>query len=290
MRPDELDEITSKFTPGISVLYGTFVSLTISILYRRQQSIQDHVTVESSLIATLERNVLSIFRNDEDSAIEASQCVADQIRTLVKSSRGKELMGIMYSDPYARVLELIEERENDLLKKDNDLGAQGAVISSTRDILKDLVKIRAQRLSEEALALPPTHFFILSVLTCLILLGYTVSTLPNVDINGVPSNESSLLFAVLCGTFVLFYNFTNDLNDAFAGVYQIRRSSTAAHLLQTKWLIANNPLLRGEVFFDEVKETGEGRVRIRSPGLGDMFVDGEGFYPSEDDIDDMMKE
>jgi hypothetical protein len=36
----ELDEIASKFTPGISILYGTFVSLTLSILYNRQTSIQ----------------------------------------------------------------------------------------------------------------------------------------------------------------------------------------------------------------------------------------------------------
>uniref|UniRef100_A0A7S4JUG4 ABC transmembrane type-1 domain-containing protein n=1 Tax=Odontella aurita TaxID=265563 RepID=A0A7S4JUG4_9STRA len=125
MDPDEFDAITSKFTPGISILYGTFVSLTISILYNRQQSIQERVSTEASLIALLERNLLSIFRADKNAAIEASQSIADQIRTLVKSSRGRELMGIMYSDPYARILELIEERELELFRKNNDLGAQG---------------------------------------------------------------------------------------------------------------------------------------------------------------------
>jgi len=206
--------------------------------------------------------------------------VADQIRTLVRGSRGQELMGVMYSDPYARILELIEEREYRLMQESNDLGAQGVVLGSARDILKDLVKTRAQRLSNEALALPPTHFFILTVLTLLILLGYTVSILPTVDLNGRPSQESSLLFAVLCAVYVLFYNFAYDINNAFQGVYQIRRSSTATNLLQTKFVIANHPLVGGEVDFDEVSEdSSTGDVLVRSPGLGDMMICKDGMYP-----------
>ena len=44
MQPEQLDDITSKFAPGISILYGTFVSLTLSILYTRQRDIQDNVS------------------------------------------------------------------------------------------------------------------------------------------------------------------------------------------------------------------------------------------------------
>lgn len=279
MPPEQLDEATSKFGPGISILYGTFVSLTLSILYNRQQDIQEQVSIESSLITLITRNMLSLFRKDRDSAVEAGQCAADQIRTLVRGSRGSELLMIMYSDPYSRMLELIECKEYELMDRDGDLGAQGVLIGSCRDVLKDLMKIRASRLNYEALALPPTHFFVLTVLTVLILIGFSISILPTVDERGAPSNESSILFGVLCTVYVLFYNFSNDLNNPFQGVYQIRRSSAASHLLEAKWLIANHPLLQGEVDFEEMEEEGNGDVLIRTPGIGDMLFEKSDIFP-----------
>ena len=43
MAPNQLDDITGRFGPGIAILYGTFTSLTnISTLYQRQKSIQEH--------------------------------------------------------------------------------------------------------------------------------------------------------------------------------------------------------------------------------------------------------
>lgn len=142
--------------------------------------------------------------------------------------------------------------------------------------------MRAERLSVEALSLPPTHFQILNLLTLLILLSFTVSILPTIDrISGAPPTESSLLFAILTNIYVLFYFFAQDLNDPFDGVYQIRRSSSASKLLETKWLIANHPLLQGEVDFEDVEEDPEGTC-VWSPGLGEMcfyadelFVDGK---------------
>ena len=53
---------------------------------------------------------------------------------------------------------------------------------------------------------------------------------------------------------MLFYNFANDLNDPFGGIYQVRRSATASHLLQIKWLIVNDPMLSGEVDFNTLPE------------------------------------
>jgi hypothetical protein len=146
-------------------------------------------------------------------------------------------------------------------------------------------KLRATRLSDEALALPPTHFVILNLLTSLILLGYIVSILPTVDANGAPSLESSLLFGSLCTVYVLFYNFTNDLNNPFQGVYQVRRSSIASHLLEAKWFIVNHPLLRGEVDFEEVEEEPNGDVLIRSPGLGDLMFEKSDIFPDLDTSD-----
>ena len=144
------------------------------------------------------------------------------------------------------------------------------ILGSIDDICKDLAKVRAQRLSFEALALPPTHFFVLITLTSWILLGFVLTTISSSGGRGaVPSNESSILFAVLCSVYVLFYNFAVDLNSPFQGVYQIRRSSIASHLLQIKLLICRHPLTRGEVEFDDVIEDMEDEVTIATPGLGD---------------------
>lgn len=282
MSPESLDEITSKFGPGVSILYGTFISLTLSILYQRIKDIQDAAARESSMVTLCTRNLLSVFKNDRELAIEAAQCCADQVRTMVKSSRGSELMFVMYSDPYARILELIERHEEDLYEERGDFGPQGALIGSTRDIIKDLIRLRSERLSMEALSLPPTHFVVLNSLTLLILLSFTVSTLPAVDpVTGLPPNEGSIIFAILTNVYTLFYLFAKDLNNPFDGVYQIRRSCTACNLLEAKWLFANHPLLRGEVDFEEVEEGPDGSVIVCSPGLGeiifekdDLLVDG----------------
>ena len=284
MPPSELDDITSKFGPGISILYGTFISLTLSILYNRQRDIQDHVATESSLLVLQTRTLLSLFQEHRELAIEAGQCAADQIRTLVRSSRGAELMMLMYSDPYARMLELVDQYEDELFRNYGNGQGYQTRIAYARDVIKDLVKARTQRLSDECQALPPTHFLILNSLTILILLGYTISILPTVPIaTGEPSNESSLLFGALSAIYVLFYNFADDLNNPFNGVYQVRRSCTASHLLEAKWLIANHPFLRDQVDFDEVvQEEDDKSVQIRSPGLGDFWFEREDIYIDAD--------
>jgi hypothetical protein len=68
------------------------------------------------------------------------------------------------------------------------------------------------------------------------------------------------------------------LNDPCRGVYQIRRSGVASHLLEIKWLLVNHPLLRGEVDFEPVQDQGgivRGDVMIRSPGLEEMWFQRE---------------
>jgi hypothetical protein len=135
MAPEQLDEITSKFGPGISILYGTFVSLTLSILYNRQQSIQSTVSQEAALITMMTRSLLCLLKDDKELAILAGQCAADQIRILVRGSRGGELMLLMYSDPYDRMMELIDLRENDLIANgQTDLGGKGVRNSLNCDL------------------------------------------------------------------------------------------------------------------------------------------------------------
>ena len=123
--PYQLGTITSKFGPGISILYGTFISLTLSILYERQQNIQRNASAETSLLSLLARDMLSVFNGDHDRAVEGSHCILIQIFILVRESRGNELMNLIYSDPYAAISDLISEKEVELFEKDNGLGARG---------------------------------------------------------------------------------------------------------------------------------------------------------------------
>ncbi len=106
--------------------------------------------------------------------------------------------------------------------------------------------------------------------------------LPTVDIaTGKPSNESAVIFGLLTTVYVIFYNFAQDLNNPFSGLYQIRRSSTAAHLLQAKWLLVNNPRTKGKIDFDEPKTSVED-VLIRTPGIGDMVFARDEIFPDLD--------
>ena len=96
----DLGKMAEIFVPGISIVYGTFVALTLQICFDRQASLQRNVSTESSLLSLLARDLLLLFRNREQDAIDACQCVADQVRSLVRESRGSELMGLIYCDPY----------------------------------------------------------------------------------------------------------------------------------------------------------------------------------------------
>lgn len=249
--PTILNNITDTFGPGVSILYGTFVSLTLSILYKRQQEIQNQAATESSLLAMTARNLLHLFKSDQILAIEAGQSVADQIKILADGSRGTELMMLMYNDPYARMLELLGRKEREFIETQKK---PAEAFNHCRDSIRDLYQIRARRLSDEALALPQNHFLILTSLTGLILLGYTIEIVMQSSFEAMPLNDSSLVFGLLCSVYMLFYNFANDLNDPFGGIYQVRRSATASHLLQIKWLIVNHPMLSGEVHFNTLLE------------------------------------
>ncbi len=62
--------------------------------------------------------------------------------------------------------------------------------------------------------------------------------------------ETRALFSVFSTVYVVFYTFAYDLNNPFKGVYQIRRSGPAAHLLQTRMLLLSDPRLRNRIQFD----------------------------------------
>jgi len=66
-------------------------------------------------------------------------------------------------------------------------------------------------------------------------------------------------------------------------LYQIRRSSTAAHLLQAKWLLVNNPLTKGRIDFEEPDPKEGNDVVIRTPGIGDVLFARDEIYPDTKD-------
>ncbi|KAL7542958.1 hypothetical protein ACHAXR_012457 [Thalassiosira sp. AJA248-18] len=235
---DEFDIINEQFTPGIGILYGTFVALTLDILYERQGKVQENASVEASLLSQVTQNALNLFRDEAEIAREAAQIIADQVRIIVYRSRGSEMLSIMRADPYARLLSIVDHYQRD---KNSFTPHQEALIDGLRSEIPSLMEARAKRLSDEASALPPTHFLVLIILTALSLIGFTAATLTITDGNGNPPLESRMVFAALSAVYVLFFNFCRDMNDPFDGVYQIKRSSAASYLLQIKWLIANQP-------------------------------------------------
>lgn len=149
---DEFDIINDQFTPGIGILYGTFVALTLDILYGRQGKVQENASVEASLLSQVTQNVLHLFREETDIAREATQIIADQVRIIVYRSRGSEMLNIMRADPYARLLSIVDHYQRD---KTSFTPQQEALIDCLRGDIPGLMEARAKRLSDEASALPP---------------------------------------------------------------------------------------------------------------------------------------
>jgi len=108
---DTLTTLVNTFLPGVSIVLGTYFSLTLSILYDRLSRMQRTVSSEASLLAVAFLNLMDLFHDDPDAAVEGAQCVADQIATLVRDSRGREIMRVIYSDPYSRILRLVKDRD-----------------------------------------------------------------------------------------------------------------------------------------------------------------------------------
>lgn len=149
---DEIDIINEQFTPGIGILYGTFVALTLDILYERQGKVQENASVEASRLSQTTQNVFNLFRDETDIAREAAQIIADQVRIIVYRPRGVEMLAIMRADPYARLLSIVDIYQRD---KKSFTPQQEALIDGLRGELPSLMEARAKRLSDEASALPP---------------------------------------------------------------------------------------------------------------------------------------
>jgi len=252
----ELTKLVDSFLPGVAIVLGTYFSLTISILYDRLTKLTEVVNAECSQLALTLVNLLHLFEdNDPEAAVEGAQCIADQVRVLVHDSRGRETMGVIYSDPYARLLRLLKDYSN--TDACNSLVEDAYLLADLHGNVGRLYQTRIDRLTIESLALAPTHFDVMTFLSGLLLTGFALGTLATASEAGVPSETARVLFAALVVCYTIFYEMAFDLNRPFDGIYQLRRSGAAMHLLQIKQIITTHPVVKGRVDFEAVPDVNE---------------------------------
>ena len=87
--------------------------MTLSILYTRQGTILDTVESEVSLLLLATQNMIHIFKDNSEQALEAGRYITDHIRVLVMESRGTELMAMVYGDPFLRMINLLHEKKEE---------------------------------------------------------------------------------------------------------------------------------------------------------------------------------
>merc|ERR1719174_2162374 len=149
------------------------------------------------------------------------------------------------ADPYGTISDSLEDA-----RADPRLAADTR-IDRALTIVDRVTQTRAARLSAEALSLPATHFSVLGSLGALLVIAYALTGAAS-DKPGSFPFEASILFGCLCGTYVLAFNFTDDLNRPFDGVYQVRRSASATTLLNARLLL--DPHLPDGLPFEQVAE------------------------------------
>jgi len=244
---ENLSALVNFYVPGASIVLGTYFSMTLSILYNRLSRLQQAVSLEASMLAFCFHVLLDLFAKDTPRLVQSVQCVADQIHVLVRESRGKETMRIMYNDPYANILRIIQSLNHE---RSRCQAQEATLVGVIRGCVKELFELRSKRMTDEALALAPTHFDILTFLSGLVLVGIALGTVATAQTNGVPTELSRVLFSALVVCYTTTYEMSYDLNRPFDGIYQIRRSGAAMHFLQIKQIVANHPILREKITFE----------------------------------------
>lgn len=250
---EHLATLVNLYLPGVSIVLGTYTSLTLDILYTRFSQLQKAVSKEASLLAYCFQLLQDLFAKDLENLIASTQCIANQIHVLVRDSRGKETMRIIYNDPYANILRIVQEhsRQPDFERQDASL------VGDLRGCVRQLFAVRSERLNCEANGLSPTHFDIMTFLAGLLLIGIALGTVATAQTNGIPTEVSRILFSALVVCYTTIYEMAYDLNRPFDGIYQIRRSGAAMHFLQIKHMVASHPLLRDHITFDPSVEEDE---------------------------------
>lgn len=221
--------VTGAVLPGLGILFGTLISLTYSILFTRQATLQNIATEESSTLATLTHHVDTLYGDDYVRKHIAFSYIWDHAETLIERSRLQELLQITNNqDPLIGLMKCLNEITSSKFLSSNALYADreyeilDVLLPISRSTLSDLLKLRSGRLNQESLTLPPIHFWILILLSVYQLLGYAIVVASDFKPGlPFPSLESRLLFSLLTGVFAFSINFAADLNQPFNGVYQV---------------------------------------------------------------------
>ena len=160
-------------------------------------------------------------------------------------------MGVVYYDPYARINHLLHTSKT---KQPEGEELDPSLMTEVRKGVESLYTMRTQRMSDEALALAPTHFDVMTFLCGLLLSGFVLGTVASEQ---YVCTVSRISFAALVASYTIFYEMCWDLNRPFDGVYQVRRCTAAMYLLQIKQVISNHPLVKERVVFDATVDESE---------------------------------
>lgn len=158
---------------------------------------------------------------------------------MVSRSRGVELLSIMKADTYSKLLNIVDDYHYLYGCDETFTSRDESVTNMLRSEIGQLMETRALRLSDEASALPPTHFLLLTSLSLVSTVAFVTSSFKFVVDDLHPPVEASLLFAADLGLYIFFFNFCRDLNGPYGGVYQIKRSNAVSHLMQAKFIIVS---------------------------------------------------
>ena len=246
-----LARLVNFYLPGISIVLGTYFSMTLNILYTRYSQLQQIIALEASMLAYCFQLLLDLFAKDRKNLIPSAQCIADQIGVLVRDSRGKETMRIIYNDPYAEILHIVQNYSR---RPGSTQPQDATLVGVIRDCVKQLFELRSKRLNQEALDVAPAHFDVMTFLSGLLLVGIALGTVATAQTDGVPTEVSRILFSALVVCYTVIYEMSFDLNRPFDGVYQIQRAGAATHFLQIKHMVATHPVLRDQVSFNPLTD------------------------------------
>ena len=128
------------------------------------------------------------------------------------------------------------------------------MITEIRSNVKELYRLRTERVSDEALALAPPHFDVMTLLSGLLVTGFVLGTIATDQTDNM---LAKILFSSLIASYTIFYEMMFDLNRPFDGVYQVRRSTAAMYLLQIKHCISSDPFLKEKVDFEPIRDDEE---------------------------------
>jgi Protein of unknown function (DUF4239) len=266
---ERLANLVNLYLPGVAIVLGTYFSMTLGILYDRFSELQRTVALEASTMAYCFQLLLDLFEQDEARLIVSTQCIADQVNVLVRDSRGKETMRIIYNDPYTNILRIVQSYKRDAAAQQLQQQQQDSrnlspfqqqqqqrqsssnlpLVGNVRDVVRQLFELRTKRMNCEANALAPAHFDLMTFLAGLLLVGTTLGTVATAQTNGIPTEASRILFSALVVCYTTIYEMAYDLNRPFDGIYQIKRSGAATYFLQIKHLVVHHPVLRDHISF-----------------------------------------